>query len=665
MGRTPNTHLPALAAFLGALGGLPLSSGIALSGGSAWAQPETPPTPPTPPIVAQQPAAPETPATPNAPPRVAQQPAAPQMPEVPAPVGQQLTAPQTPPVPAPAAAPDPGVPADPGPGGTAPEPTRQAVPVDYQPAPLPGEQQAEIDLDQAEAARAERFRFDDSLVLDTGRIPFPEATDTSVAFSFRGEFQLRYRANNTLPLRPPLTQPTAINLGQNHHLYQWLRLKPQFQYRDILKIVGEIDIPRGIVVGDTTQFVGAARDANDELKWYEVHPRALYVQFLTPIGLFRVGHQTSHWGMGILANDGDHPSLFGDYRRGSIVERLLFATKPLGRDGPLAIALAGDLVYEDSRAQLLEGDRALQAVAAVRYETPRFQIGIYGVLRQQERDQESVDQFTPFTETLRVGVVDVAGGFNAPVPGADAFVFGAFEGAFIAGKTNFIRNIDLTQSGEEETIQSFGGAFRLGAVRQTGEGKDRWGDIVVQLETGYASGDADPYDGVTRRFTFSQNHNVGLVLFDHVLAWKTARSATIAQDPNVTARPSPGLQFLPSEGGVFGATYLNPTMVIRPKKWLDLKGGVVIAQTSADFVDPFQVGALGDYKNYDGGDPKAHDLGIEFDLGIDGRVNVSDSITVQMGAEGGVLFPGGALRHESGVDMPNQYVLNTKLGLQY
>ena len=45
---------------------------------------------------------------------------------------------------------------------------------------------------------------------------------------------------------------------------------------------------------------------------------------------------------------------------------------------------------------------------------------------------------------------------------------------------------------------------------------------------------------MTKRFTFDENHHVGLVLFDQVLRWKTARSATIAQDPSLVARPAPG-----------------------------------------------------------------------------------------------------------------------------
>ncbi len=533
--------------------------------------------------------------------------------------------------------------------------------------------------------------FDPRFVLDTGRIALPKVGSKNMSFAMRGEFQLRFRANSDLRLEPRIGQPDTNSLGQNYYLYQWLRLKPVFQYRDKLKIVGEIDIPRGIVVGQTTDLVTAARDDMSELRWYGIQPRQLYLEYLTPIGLFRVGQQTSSWGMGLLANGGDTPTLFGDYNRGSIVERLLFATKPLGKDEPLLIALGGDLVYQDGRASLVGDipadrtpsdelrapddttananefkgrDRALQAVGAVRWKTDAAEIGVYGVFRHQERDSKSVNDLTMFTEELQVGVVNLAGKFNAPVPGTKAFVFGEMEVSYIGGSTTYVRNIDLTASGEEEAIQSFGGAVKLGAARVHGSGKDAWGDVVVAVEYGYASGDADPTDGTTRRFTFDPNHNVGLVLFDQVMAWKTARSATVAQDPQVTFRPAPGLEFLPSNGGIFGATYLNPTLVVRPKRWLDLKGGIVIAQTTADFVDPYRVGK-GDFKNYDGGDEHQHNLGIEMDLGIDARIPIGEELVVQTGAEGGVLFPGGAFDDADGEGLANQYALNVKLGAQF
>jgi hypothetical protein len=205
----------------------------------------------------------------------------------------------------------------------------------------------------------------------------------------------------------------------------------------------------------------------------------------------------------------------------------------------------------------------------------------------------------------------------------------------------------------------------VGALTTSGVGDDRWGDFVASLEWGWAQGDADPNDGVNHRFRFDPNHNVGLLMFDEVLAWKTARAASIAQDPNLSARPAPGVDLLPSNGAIFGATYLNPTILFRPVKPLDLKLGAVIAQTTADFVDPVRVSTGGEFVNYDGGDPRSHDLGIEIDGGIEYRLALDYGMTLEMGVQGGVLFPGNAFADGTGNKLDNQYIGVGRLGLQY
>ncbi len=523
------------------------------------------------------------------------------------------------------------------------------------------DQPAQDGGDEGEPSLIERARV---LVTEPGGMAERLPSSKKLTFDVDGEYQIRHRAFRDLRLEPPVTDPGADSLGQRHYLYHWLRLSPTLQYRKSLKVVGQIDFPRGMVLGEQTRYVGAARDGYDALKWYQARPRYLYVEYLSPIGMFRIGQQGSHWGMGLVANDGDHRSLFGDYLRGSLVERILFATEPLGREVPVRLVLAGDLVFEDRIARLADGDRALQMVGALLWQRPRVELGVYGVYRHQERDRESTGPTTPFTETLEVGVASLAGKFATPVEDTRALLFGQIEGALQMGTTDFLRNVDLSWTGQREQVQAFGGALVLGAVSEAGPRDKPWGQVVVSVELGYASGDADPGDGVSKRFTFEPNHNVGLVLFDHVLAWKTARAATIAQDPAIVARPSPGLDLLPSEGGIFGASYIYPTVVYRPQRWLDLKGGVVVAQTSADLVDPYHYGALGDFANYDGGDETRHDLGLELDLGVDGRIEVQSGITIELGVEGGLLLPGHAFDTAEGEELPPQYLLNSKLGLR-
>ncbi|WP_437808598.1 hypothetical protein [Sorangium sp. So ce1078] len=526
-------------------------------------------------------------------------------------------------------------------------------------------------------------RFEPRLVLDTGRSPPPPPDPTRPTFSLQGEYQLRYRAMSDLRLRAPrLSDPGATTLGQNQYIAHWLRLSPRFHYKDKASIVAQIDVVRGLIAGDTTRHVEQVRDARAALAWYEVHPRYLYLELPSSVGVFRLGQQGAHWGMGLVANDGERASLFGDYERGSLVERVLFAATPMGRTGPLLVTVAGDLVFEDSAADLLgndvegqdegEGDRALQAVVSALWRERRGEVGVYGALRRQARERRAKTSPARFTETLATAVIDVTGKFDAPVPGGGAHVYGELEAAVILGSTSFIPRGPAQASGpaagrKPVAVRSAGGAATLGAVHVAGRGRppaERWGRVVTEIEAGYASGDDDPGDGVSRRFTFDPSHNVGLILFDQVLAWKTARSATIAERELFAASPEPGIRSLPSKGGVFGAAYVNPRVVVRPARWLDLKAGAIIAEATTDVVDPYSTPrAGGSLANYDGGDRRRRDLGVELDLGVDARIAMGRLVTIQLGTEAGVLFPGGAFDDAAGTALPDQYLLTLKLGV--
>jgi hypothetical protein len=502
-------------------------------------------------------------------------------------------------------------------------------------------------------------------VLETARAPIAPPDPEFLKFQIHGEYQLRASLLTDLPLRPFRGNPETARLGQTFRLEHWHRITPRLYFSEEIQLVGQIDLPRGFIAGQETRHVEAAERDLKERQPLEVDPRWLYLDWLTPVGLLRVGQQPSHWGMGIIANDGDHPSLFGDYRGGAIVERILFATKPAGKDSPFTVAIAGDLVFRDANADLRDDQVAFQGVLAAFYaDRQENMIGVYGVYRHQ-RQEDAALPGRDFDETLRAWAFDSSGRFNAKIPGTRGFVFGEYEVAYLLGDTDIVRTTAQTAANEREKIRAFGAATRLGAVVTEGEGAQRWGKFVAQVEWGWASGDADPNDGVTRRFRFDPNHNVGLILFDEVLHWKTARAATIARDPELTQRPNPGVDLLPSNGSIFGATYLYPTVVFRPMRQLDLKAGAVIAQTTADFVDPVQVGTSGRFVNYDGGSPKSHDLGIELDAGVEYRLGLDYDISLAFGAEGGVFFPGNGFADAQGNRMNTQYIGVLELGLYY
>ncbi len=535
----------------------------------------------------------------------------------------------------------------------------------------------------------------DRLLLDTARVKSTKPDKDVLLIDIHGELQLRGQAQRAFPMDVTATtlnaNPGAVSdsLGQHAFFTQWVRLTPKLQYRDWLQIVMQLNLFGNYVFGDTTHDVWpdhAARDDSGDA-WSYIQLRWLYAQFLTKVGLFRVGQQSNHWGMGILANDGDHPTLFGDYRNGNLVEQILFATKPAGKDSPFALVLGGNLVYDDFQARLYRGDVAFQGVLAGFYDKGPNQIGVFATLRSQQTNKTSA-QYNDYSDNIVAAAIDVAGHFAVPLPGNPyTYLYGAGELAFILGSTNELRTPDQALTGQQTQIQSYGAAASLGIVHEahtqgvqpsgqvpvhatplsSADDPQTWGDIAAQVEVGYASGDANPYDNTEHRFTFDPNHKVGLVLFDEVMRWQTARSSAAAQDPMLQngSRPTPGVNLLPSNGGVFGAEYIYPTVIVRPKPWIDLKAGAVIAGTTTDLVDPYRVATQGAYVNYRGGDAKRHDLGLELDGGFELRFRLERSLRLQLGAQAGILFPGGAFADAVGSVMSAPWIVVGRAGLQF
>ena len=549
------------------------------------------------------------------------------------------------------------------------------------------------------------------LVFDTGRNEVPAPDADAYRFLVRGEHQIRYQVQRSFPLvatpSAMAAQPGLVeqSLGQNQFLHHWLRITPRLQVRDTLELIGQIDLV-GLIAGDKARGTSADQTPRDAYNGFSnVQPRWLYAQWRLPFGLVRIGQQPNHWGMGILTNDGDHPTLFGDYRYGAISERILFATKPGGRDSDFHLAVAGDLVYRDQTARLSRGQQAFQGVLAAFYERGQNKLGVFSTFRHQKNGKTSGSPLFEYTDELDAVAIDLHGRIAAPVPGDEnTFVFGEAEAAYILGSTNFLRTPQQALGDGRTAVRSYGGAAIVGVVhraygtytwlrpdperarrvggstteaiaRQTsadylGVPNARgvpYGDIVAQVEIGYASGDADPYDGTQRRFVFDPNHRVGLLLFDEVLRFQTARSATAATDPLLAnaSRPTPGVDLVPSNGGVFGAQYINPTAIYRPRYWLDLKAGAVIAQATSDVVDPYRLATGGSYVNYRGGNPRKKDLGVELDAGFEARRRLAEGLMGQVGAQAGVLFPGGALEDASGTRLNTQWIVVSRLGLLF
>ena len=189
------------------------------------------------------------------------------------------------------------------------------------------------------------------------------------------------------------------------------------------------------------------------------------------------------------------------------------------------------------------------------------------------------------------------------------------------------------------------------------------GPVTATLEFDYASGDADPRDETPlTTFNFAHDSNVGLLLFEHVLAFETARSTAVGIEnlAHVGSKSFP-LTELASEGRFHNGIVIFPQVLYRPWEPLGIRAGALFAWSAAPVVDPVMtllaedgVRIDDDAVNYNGGRPGRY-YGTELDLQVEWNLKDRFLWTV----DGAVLFPGSALRDESG-DAVNAFLVENR-----
>ncbi|MEB2313743.1 MAG: hypothetical protein OZ921_06470 [Sorangiineae bacterium] len=347
------------------------------------------------------------------------------------------------------------------------------------------------------------------------------------------------------------------------------------------------------------------------------------------------GFMTSHWGLGLVANDGAHgwrpgSAAFTDPRGGDLVLRGFVATGPL-TDAHLFALLAVDQVRRDET--LLDGDSARQFVGSVLigYEQP-VQAGFFMVRRHQTTADGS---------TLDVTVIDPAGKAELALDALGATLGLEAEGALVMGHTTLGATPEIPQS----NVRQVGGALRSSLAFE------RVGGV---LDLTYASGDASLHDSKLTGFKADPAFESGLLLFRYVGAAQSARAVATASDPMLAARPPGGIERIPTRGSVTDALVLFPRLWVRPLPALEAYGGALFAFAPAKPVDPLNSDLVGGApRNALGGEPGGY-LGTELDLGARYRLYLHHT-ELELGAEGGLLLPGSALRDAAGSTPPAVY----------
>lgn len=342
-----------------------------------------------------------------------------------------------------------------------------------------------------------------------------------------------------------------------------------------------------------------------------------------PIVQIRAGFMTSHWGLGLLANDGTAGwtrtnATFNDPRGGDVVLRAAVSTGPW-TDASLRVAMFVDSPWEDDL--LLPGDRALQYGGAVTLgeRTPdTLHGGVYALRRVHRADDG--DQLDLAGADLHV---------HAPIALTEQISLTLeAEGAFIVGKTD----LGASPSFPEARVAQLGGVFR------TTLGIDRLGGVVDLI---YASGDQDGSEGVSHGFRIDPNLTAGLLLYRHVIAGQTARAVATASDPLLVGVPREDLERFPTRGSITNTVAVFPRLRGTPVKGLEVYGGPLLAWSNVPLVDPLQTRfAGGEPRNAFGASPGAY-LGTEIDLGVKWDIDIFKT-GLSLGAEGAAFIPGGA-----------------------
>ncbi len=450
-------------------------------------------------------------------------------------------------------------------------------------------------------------------------------------------------------------------VGQSYRFEHVMRITPELHYGQSFAVRTEVDVPSGFMLGNETDHLRMDYGPYHYRQPMRLVPRLGYVDVALPHGQLTIGQQAAHFGTGMVIADGNQRLLFGDSQPGTIVERVMLKAHPFGSNSPYELAVMADLVYSDRHVRLTRGDLATRFGVGASYLPESHDTLALLITAEQLRphpwDREGVVPGREQSVTF-----DGTGRFFFTIPGRQALGFVEGQAALVLGESELVPEGVAAPA----RIERFGGLLRVGAVSLTGQGRRRWGRWSLAMEWGYASGDGDPSDNVDRRFSMSAERQVGLVLFNEVLRFRTARAAVALRD---SRHPNPrdfnASTLLATGGGVSQSTYLGPQVLFRVLPNLDLRAAALVAQATSDLVDPASYLARGATINYDGGDPGSRDLGVEFDFGTEFRYPLDHGLSVSLGAEAGLLLPGDAFDTADHESLPPLGLVRGRFGFYY
>jgi hypothetical protein len=382
--------------------------------------------------------------------------------------------------------------------------------------------------------------------------------------------------------------------------------------------------------------------------------RRLYGQVSTPIGAIRFGRQPVTVGTSIQSADGDgRRNRWGVAGFGDQTDRVLFATKPLEGLKPKSMrnlteneGLVTGVMY-DRRVQdsaKIFSDDVHSVNTFVRFIEPDFVIG-KDLMAQVFFAHRWDTQFSTRINTLGGRLHANFGGLTIGTDMAGNF-----------GKTQEVSSAYAVITNDDvidQDILQFGarGVMRYD-YRPSGHIEERPPMLTGYFEVNYASGDADPSPGTPlTQLRWSDDANVGLLMFEHVLRFQSARAALAgAEIVQRLGATSFAPERVHTRGDFTNAIAIFPQIDFRPHDDVMFRVGVLVAWAPEPVFDP--VASLqaedgdnieDDLINFVGG-PPGDFYGTELDWRFQWRF--LDHFAFDY--EGAILFPGDAFHDANG-----------------
>ncbi len=418
----------------------------------------------------------------------------------------------------------------------------------------------------------------------------------------------------------------------------------------------EVGLPAGNDPLDPDAYVPVLRSADI------IQLNHAYADATLPGGLLRVGRQPMAYGASIATHEGTRINRWGVSFFNDTVDRVLFATKldqayyiltkdnhtlDLSLDNGIFVGFFYDW-YRQGDVQF-SGDNLRQIGLPIQFKAQEadwfgldwrnLEFGFVLVNIQNERFNTNVNSIPV---TFRGQVEDFSWNFLSII---------------VDGESREISEGFAVLTGREPVQQD------IEAMGFYGEMNYQVGPVQLSLIGAFAEGDDDPRpDTPVTSLNFARDFNIGLLLFEQILAFESARSVAVGIE-NLSSLDAASFPIteVSTESRFTNAVALFPQAKIdflppESNHKLHLRLGVLFAWPEADggVVDPILTSLnedgneiADDAVNWHGGDPGGY-YGTEYDLQIEWSIKNRFFWTV----EGAYLDPGSSLQDANGDAVP-------------